>query len=180
MYTTCPFLNIDLMTRQIGAELRDVHYWCLKHEASAEEIESPHFFLGGVVKLTLGYDNLYLTWKKEPGRPITSGLSIESNARWETDYYRDFNVSDTPTWKPHLGSLLRQVDFLGWRGVVSIAAFSFQTGIMYIGTGNGDVFGYGDDVLIRSQEYFWQSPHIQDLEVLHTIRHREKPYILMA
>lgn len=163
---------VDLapLARLMGAALQRVDYWCLKHEADPEDIAHPHFFLGGVVKLTLDNQPLFVTWAKEKQRPATSSLSLQDYCAWQPDYYTELEASATPYWQRLTGRRLIQADLMGWRGVASVAALSFENQIIYIGTGNGLDYGYGDDILIRSQETFWQSPHVQDLEILHSIR----------
>ena len=156
----------------MGATLQQVQYWCLKHEANEEDIAHPQFFLGGVVKLTLDDQPLFITWAKDISRPMTSSLSLLPVCAWQEDYYRALDASATPYWQPLIGRRLVQADLMGWRGIASVAALSFEERIMYIGTGKQFDFGYGDDVLIRSQETFWLSPHVQDLEILHSIRQK--------
>ncbi len=154
----------------MGATLQHVDYWCLKHEADPEDIAHPNFFLGGVVKLTLDDQSLFITWAKEEQRPATSSLSFQDFCAWQPDYYMQLDASATPYWHPLIGRRLVQADLMGWRGIASVGALSFENQLIYIGTGNGLDYGYGDDILIRSQETFWQSPHVQSLEILHNIR----------
>ena len=163
-------INIAPLARLAGAKLQNVQYWCLKHEAIQEDIGHPHFFLGGVVKLMLDNQPLYLSWEKEARRPITSSLTVSEHCTWQDDYYCALDASDTPYWQPLIGRSLIQVDLMGWRSIASVAALSFGDNIMYVGTGSQLEYGYGDDILIRSQETFWQSPHVQNLEILHSVR----------
>ncbi len=165
-------IDVAPLARLMGCTLQQVQYWCLKHEANPEDIAHPHFFLGGVVKLTLDDKPLFITWAKEPSRPITSSLTLLSACTWQPDLYRELDASATPYWHSLIGQRLVQADLMGWREVSSVAALSFEQSVMYVGTGNQLEFGYGDDVLIRSQETFWQSPHVQNLEILHSVRPR--------
>ena len=54
----------------IGQQLLSVVYWCLHHEATAQDILAKDFYFGGEVELQFGKNgSLFLTWDENAGWP---------------------------------------------------------------------------------------------------------------
>ncbi|MEZ4701268.1 MAG: hypothetical protein R2834_13100 [Rhodothermales bacterium] len=162
-----PETDFGALVQMIDEPLSDVHYWCLKHEASADDIQNPYFYLGGPIRLTFGNGRqVFLVCEERPKGPSRHVVLARREREWLPDYYRDFNATGAPVWKHILGSRLRQIDVMGWKGAPNVAALTFERGTVYVGTGYAGTFGDGDDVMVRGHHAFWTAPEVQSLRIL--------------
>ncbi len=167
---TAPETDFGALAAMIGASLTDVHYWCLKHEANADDIQCPRFYLGGPVRLSFGSGaQVFLVAEERPRGPARNVVLARRERAWQPEYYRDFNATGSPVWRHLLGSRLTQIDVMGWRGAPSVVALSFERGVIYVGTGYADTFSDGDDLLVRGHHTFWSAPEVQELRILYNL-----------
>lgn len=169
--TASDILNERLLPnaqRIAGSTLVHVGYRVLKHEATADDIDRPDFYLGGEVKLLFGNaDAVYVSWDQNAGWPddtIFSLLLSSGTSSWE-DALDEFSADKTKIWSPHIGNTIQSTTILGIDGVPFVLAIQTAAGRIFLGSSFQNQFGDGDDVFvstdlesISSMVPIWQSP----------------------
>lgn len=148
----------------IGERLERVVYWCLEHEAHAEDLQDREFYLGGEVELGFsGNHRILVTWEQNAGFPDDSSLQVRGDSAFLPGGLERWGAEDTPVWVRHIGNPLGGAAVLGWNATPYLLRLEFTTGRVFIGIGHQRAFGNGDDVLVRAEE---DMPALLDPETL--------------
>ena len=156
--------NIDPF---LGETLTKVRYWCLKEEATEEDLLTPDFYHGGVILLGFGENKtLFLTWTEDHDYNSHYSLIAKEEITWDPDYYREFDASVIDLWKGVQGQSLKQVHFLGWSEIPFVCALTFETETLYVGLSDGYTFADSNDIMVKDHPSFWLSPYMEDIRLI--------------
>ena len=167
MQTSTTLSQSAIIESNIGLTLNEVRYWCLKEEATAEDLHNPCFYHGGVIKLSFSEEkSVFVTWSEDHDYSATFCLVVHESLNWDPDYYRDFDVTSITPWKDVMGETLKQVHFLGWSEIPFVCALTFETQTVYIGLSDGHTFADSNDIMVKDHTSFWLSPYMEDIRLI--------------
>ena len=167
MHTSSTLAPDSALENFLGESLIEIRYWCLKEEATEEDLLFPDFYHGGAIVLSFGTNkSLFITWSEDHEYDSHYCLVLREEIAWDPAYYREFNASSIALWKSVIGQSLKQVHFLGWSDIPFVCALTFETETLYIGLSDGHTFADSNDIIVKDHPSFWLTPYMEDIRLI--------------
>lgn len=140
--------------RCLSHELREVWYDCLPGETDGTNLEYPALYIGGEVRLCFNKaKNIVISWDENAGWNCHFSLIVAEASVFNPGTLQAWSATPLHPWSEVMGKRLLSARVYGYDGTPHILRLSFDSNInIFIGDGSQQIFGDGDDVLIRSSE----------------------------